>query len=211
MRDLLRFIGQQRFAARFYLAGGTGLALRLGHRLSVDFDFFSEHDPITGPTRQEILESLTSFAPQAIEAVDGNLLLLVSELHIGFFSYGYQLLRPADKVDNVAVASVVDVGLMKLDAVISRGSRKDFYDLYVITQHISLAELLQLGKIKYPYARDFELMAIESMVSFENADRDIQPNLLVDLSWERVRQFFIAEAQLLGQKWFGTEISEDDF
>ncbi|GAG28454.1 unnamed protein product, partial [marine sediment metagenome] len=51
----------------------------------------------------------------------------VSDLHVGFFGYGYPLLEPTDSVEGVAVASLVDVGLMKLDALIGRGSRRDFY------------------------------------------------------------------------------------
>jgi predicted nucleotidyltransferase component of viral defense system len=202
MRNLLRLIGQQPFANRFYLAGGTALALRLGHRLSVDLDFFSASDEVTRSTRQEILAALSPHTPQALEDVDGNLLLEVSGLHIGFFGYGYDLLEATDHVEQVAVASVVDIGLMKLDALISRGSRKDFYDLYFITQQISIPALLALAETKYPYAQDFELMAVESLVLFENADRDIQPAMLEDIAWEDVRQFFINQAQALGQTWF---------
>jgi predicted nucleotidyltransferase component of viral defense system len=209
MRELLRFIGRQPFAERFYLAGGTALALRLGHRVSVDLDFFSASNEVTRPTRQEILTALATLAPQALEDVDGNLLLEISDLHVGFFGYGYPLLEPTDSAENVTVASIVDIGLMKLDALISRGSRKDFYDLYFIAQEVSLSTLLQLGETKYPYARDFELMAVESLVLFENADRDIQPTMLVDVLWEQVRQFFIDQAQALGQDWFGTNTEAD--
>ncbi|GAB4443749.1 MAG: nucleotidyl transferase AbiEii/AbiGii toxin family protein [Anaerolineae bacterium] len=205
IRDLLRFIGQQSFAARFYLAGGTALALRLGHRRSVDLDFFSASDEVTRASRQEILDGLSSYAPQAIEAVDGNLLLEVSGLHIGFFGYGYQLLEPTDHVEQVALASVVDIGLMKLDALISRGSRKDFYDLYFIAQQVSIPSLLAMAETKYPYARDFPLMAVEGLVFFDNADRDFQPVMLVDVAWEEVRQFFIQQAQDLAQSWFGSD------
>lgn len=210
MRELLRFIGQQPFAERFYLAGGTALALRLGHRISVDLDFFSATDEVTHPTRQEILTALAPLSPQAIEDVDGNLLLQVSGLHVGFFGYGYGLLEETAYVENVALAAVVDIGLMKLDALISRGSRKDFYDLYFIAQQIPITTLLQLGERKYPYARDFELMAVESLVLFENADRDIQPTMLADVAWEDVRQFFVDQAHLLGQAWFGPDIEEDE-
>jgi len=205
MRQVLEFIGQQEFATRFYLAGGTALALQLGHRRSIDLDFFSERDELLRPMRREIIQVLTPFAPQVIEDVDGNLLLIVAGLQVGFFSYGYHLLETPAEVLQVPVASLVDIGLMKLDALISRGSRKDFYDLYVILQQISLAELLALGKHKYPYARDFELMAVESLVLFDNADQDHQPELFIDLSWEEVRSFFIATAQRLGQSWFGEE------
>jgi hypothetical protein len=209
MREVLRFIGRQSFSQRFYLAGGTALALRLGHRRSIDLDFFSATDEVTRPTRQEILTALAALSPQAIEAVDGNLLLEVSGLHVGFFGYGYALLESPDTLEQVALASLVDIGLMKLDALISRGSRKDFYDLYFIAQHISLPTLLQLGQTKYPYARDFELMAVESLVLFENADRDIQPTLLVEVAWAEVRQFFIEQAQALGQSWFGPTEAAD--
>lgn len=122
---------------------------------------------------------------------------------MGFFSYGYWLLALADDVEGVAIAGIADIGLMKLDASIDRGSRKDFYDLYMIARQIPLAELLRLAKPKYPYARDFELMAVESLVLFENADRDLQPMLLMELFWEEVKQFFIAEARTLGRVWFG--------
>lgn len=205
MHNVLKFIGQQPFAQQFYLAGGTALALRLGHRRSIDLDFFSATDEILVQTRQKITLSLSSFSPQIVEDVDGNLLLLIAGLSVGFFGYGYALLDPTDEVENVAVASVLDIGLMKLDALISRGSRKDFYDLHQIMQQISLPDLLALGKKKYPYARDFELMAVESLVMFENADRDIQPELLISLSWEQVRADFIIEAQKLGQSWFDNQ------
>jgi predicted nucleotidyltransferase component of viral defense system len=55
LRDLLAEIGQMPFAGRFYLAGGTALALRLGHRVSVDLDFFSDVDEVGDDSRAEIV------------------------------------------------------------------------------------------------------------------------------------------------------------
>lgn len=146
---------------------------------------------------------LSALQVQVLEDVDGNLLLRALDVHIGFFGYGHPLLAPTDDIEGVAIASMTDIGLMKLDALISRGSRKDFYDLYMIVQTIPLPDLLALGRAKYPYARDFELMAVESLVFFENADRDLQPQLLLDLPWAAVRDFFIEQAQQLGNQWFG--------
>jgi len=202
MRETLRFIGQCPFAARFYLAGGTGLALRLGHRRSVDLDFFSETDEVSRRTRREIVRALAPLAPRTLEDTEGNLLLEARGLHVGFFGYGYPLIAPADTMEGVTVAGLADIGLMKLDALISRGSRKDFYDLHAIAQQIPLPELLRLGPVKYPHARDFEIMAVESLVLFENADRDVDPELLAPVSWDRVREFFIAGAQSLAREWF---------
>ncbi len=205
MHEVLTFIGKCPFASRFYLAGGTALALRFGHRRSVDLDFFSSTDEIGKQTRREILDALSPLHPQTLEDVEGNLLLVIRNMHVGFFGYSYPLLAATDSVEGVTIAGIVDIGLMKLDALISRGSRKDFYDLYFILQQVPLDKLLILGRTKYPYARDFELMAIESLVFFDNADRDVQPQLLIDLAWDQVKQFFIAEAQSLSQAWLNPQ------
>jgi predicted nucleotidyltransferase component of viral defense system len=202
MRNVLSAIGERAFSQRFYLAGGTALALRLGHRRSVDLDFFSETDEITRRTREEIIQGLIPLGVQVLEAVDGNLLALVSGLHVGFFSYGYRLLEPTETLCSIALASLTDIGLMKLDALVGRGSRKDFYDLYALAQRISLPELFARAELKYPSARDFALMAVESMVLFENADRDLQPDLLIQPPWSEVRRFFVTQAQALGKSWF---------
>lgn len=201
LRILLEVIGRCAFAPRFYLAGGTGLALRLGHRRSVDLDFFSNVDEVLRATRLDILRALAPLGAEALEDVDGNLLLEVRGIHVGFFGYSYALLASTAHVAGVAVASVTDIGLMKLDALISRGVRKDFYDLYWIAREIPLADLLALGRDKYPYARDFEWQAVESLVFFDNADRDVQPLLLVETPWEEVKAFFRAEARKLGEVW----------
>jgi hypothetical protein len=202
MQRMLVHFGQQPFADRFYLAGGTALALQLGHRRSVDFDFFSETDEVDEKSRREILRSLSTASPQVIENVGGNLLLLVDDVRVGFFGYGYSLVSPSTKLENVPLASIADIGLMKCDALISRGSRKDFYDLYFILRYMRLDQLLQLGVKKYPLFRDFPLMVMESMTLFDNADRDTQPDLLVYIAWEEVKQFFIFQAGLLGAHWF---------
>ena len=211
MREVMRFIGGCPFAERFYLAGGTGLALRLGHRRSVDLDLFSETDEVAWRTRQEIVRALVPLGVQVLENVDGNLLTQVSGLHAGFFSYGYRLLEPTDSAEGMALAGLVDIGLMKLDALIGRGSRKDFYDLYAIAQEMPLADLFARGAFKYEYARDYELMAVESMVLFENADRDVQPDLLIQVPWEEVREFFVAQARALGERWFGDQADLSGF
>jgi hypothetical protein len=97
---------------------------------------------------------------------------------------------------------LTDIGLMKCDALITRGSRKDFYDLFYIAKSIPLADLLQPGSKKYLQFRDFPLMVLESMTLFENADRDFQPLLFKSVPWEEVKNFFIEQAKNLSKIWF---------
>ncbi|MEZ4869053.1 MAG: nucleotidyl transferase AbiEii/AbiGii toxin family protein [Caldilineaceae bacterium] len=100
MRQLLQLLGQQPFMDDFYLAGGTALALREGHRYSIDLDFFSATNTIEQNTRQAVIESLAALNPQLLEDVDGNLLLWALDIHVGFFGYGYPLLAPTESVLN---------------------------------------------------------------------------------------------------------------
>ena len=85
IKSLLAFMGQQDFSNRFYLAGGTALALQMGHRLSVDLDFFSEKDEVHDRTRREIIKVFENNNGQVLENVDENLLMLVQNIHVGFF------------------------------------------------------------------------------------------------------------------------------
>lgn len=201
MHELLVLLGQQSFMGRFYMAGGTALALQLGHRRSIDLDFFSENDEVGQATRQEIIRAFQSVQSQVIENVDGNLLLLINGIHVGLFSYPYPLVGEQINIENVTIASISDIGMMKCDALITRGARKDFYDLYFLNRQVSFQQLFEYGKKKYTYYRDFPLTVMELMVSFDNADKDIQPILYEDIPWVEVKKFFINEAAHLGKAW----------
>jgi hypothetical protein len=205
LRDLLAEIGQMPFIGRFYLAGGTALALQLGHRVSVDLDFFSDVDEVGDDSRAEIVAALKQRrTTKVLENVFGNLLMKVGDTHVGFFSYGYPLLEPPAEVLGVRVAGLLDIGMMKLDALISRGARKDYCDLYFIAQQMPLEEMLHQGPVKYPYAHDYEMMALTSLTDFDNADRDVAVETFDRVPWETVKDFFVAEARRLGRLWFET-------
>lgn len=146
MQRLFIHIGEQPFSHRFYLAGGTALSLQIGHRRSVDFDFFSITDEVDQKSRKEIVTHISSFPTQIIESVGGNLLLLVDGIRVGFFGYGYALIDSPICCENILLASLSDIGLMKCDALISRGSRKNFYDLFFITRSFPFDALLKLGE-----------------------------------------------------------------
>ena len=114
----------------FYLAGGTGLALRLGHRISVDLDLFANVETLDDVLRHSIAAALAT--EHRVELLQDSVLGLVLDVDgqpCSFFRYGYPLLTPTDLVSGLQVAGILDIGLMKLDAIAGRGTRKDFYDL----------------------------------------------------------------------------------
>lgn len=205
LRALLVLIGQQPVARSFYLAGGTALALQLGHRRSIDLDFFSAEDELMDKTRREIVSVLEQQAVVEVrEDVVGNLLLNLNGLSVGFFSYGYRLLEAVTTPGLPDLASIADIGLMKLDALIARGARKDFIDLHFIWQTLSLEQLLELRPVKYPRARSFELMLLESLTNFDNADLDTMPQMLAPFNWEQAKIDFASAAKRLATRWLSS-------
>jgi predicted nucleotidyltransferase component of viral defense system len=201
MRQMLQTVGRSELCPRFYLAGGTALALQLGHRQSVDLDFFSETDEVRPEMHQQAVQVLKAFQPTIVEQAWGNLLLVVENLRVGFFGYGYPLVAPPTLAEGVPLASLADIGLMKMDAVATRASRKDFHDLYAITRRISLRALFDLAPAKYPSVRDFEAMVVRAMVYFDRADQEEALPLLQPVDWETVKAFFREQALALGKEW----------
>jgi hypothetical protein len=200
MRQVLSGFSQSGIGARFYLAGGTALALQIGHRRSADLDFFSPTEDI--PTVRAILEgALAPFHPMLADSAWGNLVYLAKDVRVGFYGYGYPLVAALIEAERVRLASIVDIALMKLDALLSRAARKDFYDLYFICQEIPLRQLLDLAPQKYPSVRDFETQTVKRLVYFENAEQDIDPVLLLPVTWRAVKEYFIGQAKEIGQDW----------
>jgi len=201
MREVLRTVGKSDLCPRFYLAGGTALALQLGHRRSIDLDFFSATDEVRPEMHRQALRVLESFGPTIVEQAWGNLLLLVQNLHVGFFGYGCALLATPSLAEGVPMASVTDIGLMKLDALATRASRKDFYDLYAIAQRVPLRDLLDLAPTKYPLVRDFEALVVRYMAYFDRAEQEQPPLMLEAVDWSTVKEFFREQAVELGRRW----------
>jgi hypothetical protein len=202
LRRLLVTLGGLPILQPFYLAGGTALALRLGHRISRDLDLFANIDTLDADLRLGIIEELRKdYTLDLLQDSVFGLVLQANGQPASFFSYGYPLLAPTDLVNGIQIASILDIGLMKMDAVAGRGTRKDFYDLYVIAAQIPLDELFAHSKAKYAETRSFGMRVLTALVDFDIADRQDAPILLQPIEWEQVKTFFLEQARKLGQDW----------
>ena len=171
----------------FYLAGGTALALRLGHRRSVDFDWFRalDFDPIE--LARELQKTITH---DAISTAPGTLHTLIAGVRVTFLAYDYPLLEPVETAAEppVPLASLDDLATMKLAAVLQRGERKDLYDLDVLLlDHRNLAELI--GGFERKYGFDGTVSLLRALAYFDEADATPDPELLDErLSWTQTRR-----------------------
>ncbi len=154
------------FKEEYYLAGGTALALQIGHRVSEDFDFFTARPFPTEGLFKRVLATFEQYPLQKIQEENNTLTILINNIKLSFFHDPYLILEPLIELEHLQLASVIDIGCMKLSAVVSRAAMKDYVDLYFILQMISLEELLVKCEQKLP-SLDRNLI-LKSLVYFED-------------------------------------------
>ncbi len=183
----LVLLSQTNFIKNFYLAGGTGLALHLGHRKSLDFDFFTKNSF----KPEIIIKKISKMGEFSLTSKDtGTLHGLFNNIRVTFLYYPYPVLFSTKEFVNVKVAGIFDIGCMKLDTISRRGSKKDFIDLYFICQEIKFDKLLDIFVKKYRDI-DFNMVhVLKSLCYFKEAEKQPMPEMIDNVSWTRVKKFF---------------------
>lgn len=195
----LELLGAKKITRAFYLAGGSALALHLGHRLSVDLDFFTPR-PFDAPELARRLTEAGKFVQE--QRKKDTLLGTLDQVKVSFFRYSYSMIAKSEKTLNTAIASVPDIGAMKLEAIGTRGKKRDFIDLYFIcrAQH-TLEDVLDWYREKYRGVQVNLVHYVKALTYFEEAEADPMPQMLKRVSWGEVKRFFEKEAPpLLKQK-----------
>ena len=163
----LKDLRQLPIAGSFYLAGGTGLALHLGHRRSVDLDFF-----LAGDFEEDFLlqkmQRLEGFA--LVEKKLGTIYAHIRGTKVSFIAYTYPVLFPFQLFLGASVADPRDIGCMKISAIASRGTKRDFIDLYAVSQHYDLKHLLAWFNTKFAKTNYSMVHVLKSLTYFEEAE-----------------------------------------
>lgn len=178
----------------FYLAGGTALQLHFGHRHSYDLDFFSEGG-FDAKNLRDKFSSLSDFEISQLE--EDTLLGKVGETKVSFFYYRYKLIGKPRLFLGIRIASLEDIGAMKIDAVSSRGTKRDFFDLYFLSQIYPLEKILGFYDRKYGKLAANKFHLIKSLNYFSDAEEDPDPDLVKKVSWGKVKDFFEKELEVL--------------
>jgi len=183
-----------------YLAGGSGLALYLGHRISVDFDFFTpEH--FNQETLAATLSEHGNFTTTSINP--DTLLGVFDETKFSIFRYQYPLLFPTNDCQGIQVADKQDIAAMKIAAVMDRGTKKDFIDLYFLAKDgITLADSLKLYDKKYGSLASNAYSILKSLTYFVDAEESEMPKMLIPTDWGSVKEYFQTETKKLAEDVF---------
>jgi hypothetical protein len=173
----------------FYLAGGTGLALQLGHRRSHDLDFFS--DRIFNP--DSILARIS--ANKVFFTELGTVHCELRGIRISFLYYNVPLIQPPLPWRGIKIAHYKDIVAEKVKTISQRGSKKDFIDLYAILKlKGSIKEVCELFKNRFKALDMNYYHVLKSLIFFEDAEQEPSPLMLLsgeDWKWEKIKAFFL--------------------
>lgn len=183
----------------WYLAGGTALALQSGHRRSYDLDFFTENKFFDEKKVEKTLNGKGEWITNAIS--NGTFYGVFSGTKVSFISYPY--FKPAEKMHNLGTVSLLspsDIAVMKIIAISQRGKKRDFFDLYWISQNIE-SLYNSILKVHKQYSVNQNLTHIlKSLVYFDDAETDPDPEIYFKANWKEIKKFFTKEITIIAKK-----------
>lgn len=186
-KGTLAILGKEKILNDCYLSGGTALALQLGHRLSFDLDFFTQKEF----ERKTIIQQMEKFGLKVDREAWRTILGKISDVKFSLFYYQYPLVFPTLDFLGINIADLKDVAAMKIDAIASRGTKRDFTDLFFLIKNgVELQDMLIYYDKKYRRLEMNRYHILKSLDYFGDADKDQDPKMLVsDYSWEEAKKF----------------------
>jgi predicted nucleotidyltransferase component of viral defense system len=181
---LLKKISAYSWLNAFGLGGGTNVALRKGHRLSVDLDFFSN----TAFDADELFHLLTHEFPSAelLFRKNQTMIFNIDETKVDFVLYPFPWLQPFEQGENIRLLHLQDLIPMKLQAVSNRNAKKDYWDLAILLDEYPLSAMIGFFKSKFPNIDTGFI--IHSLTDFDKAEKDIDPDTFINITWDEVKQ-----------------------
>lgn len=193
--ELLKTLMQMPELERMRLVGGTSLALQYGHRRSVDLDFFGE----TTEDVDELAAALKEHVEQVVVGGHSKRIksYLLNGVKVDIVNYGYAWIDDSVIEDGLRLASPKDIAAMKVNAVIGRGTKKDFIDIYYLLKQFSFSDLMRLYLQKYPDGSEYR--ALLSMAYFGDADPQPMPFMFKHVEWETIKHHIRQEVESYNQ------------
>lgn len=181
--ELLKTICTIKELELFSLGGGTSLALRMNHRLSVDLDFFTNINFRTDLIFQIITKKFSS--AELLFEQNQTMMFSINDIKVDFVLYPFPWMHPFDVIEGIRLLSVEDIIPMKLQAASNRNAKKDYWDIAALLKKLSLGEMLKIFTSKFPQV-DVGFI-IHSLTDFEKADTEPDPDSNNNITWENVK------------------------
>jgi predicted nucleotidyltransferase component of viral defense system len=179
---------QTGYLQQFSLVGGTALALKYGHRISVDLDLFSNL-PFDN---SEIIAALESEFGEAfllhLNREKFGIFCYIHEIKVDIIKHPFILLQDLELVEGIRMYHTADLAAMKVNAVLGRGKKKDFWDIFELLHHYTLPDIIQFYNDKFPN-QQLMIGIPHALTYFDDAEESEDPVSLKGQTWKSVKKF----------------------
>lgn len=181
--ELIKHLCSTKSLDDFFLVGGTALSLQIGHRLSIDLDFFTTR-PFDVQELDEELAQNFSFKKLFIDR--NTLKGTIDGIFIDILSHKYPLIENLVIKDGIRMAGIKDISAMKLNAIIGSGQRlKDFVDVAFLSSQLSLNSMIEAYSKKYGNAN--EIIILKALIFFDEINFDVEIDLFgKKFDWKKI-------------------------
>jgi len=198
-QNALAKLGKSNIFTESYLAGGSALALHLGHRISVDLDFYTRKNVSVEDIPFQINRfgkfSVTILEPP--HTVAGEF----ESIKLSLFRYDYPMIGKFSIFKNVKIASIEDIAAMKLSAISGRATKRDYVDLYFISRIYEVDKIIDFYIKKFGDTGNNIYVIMKALGFFEDAEGDEMPKMIKKVVWNEVKVFFSKETIRLAKKY----------
>lgn len=170
---------------QFHLVGGSALSLQLGHRQSLDLDFFSSQN--FGP---QLITNLENYGKvRVISTLENTIEAEVNKTKVFLMYFGYPLYEELVVAEGIRMAGVIDIGLMKLICLHSRNTKKDIIDLFFIDREVlPLEKLLTIFEDHFPEESFNQYSSAKELLNPDRLEEQPLPKMVREVDWEEAYQ-----------------------
>ena len=184
--SLLKELMQLPELKNFSLVGGTALSLKYGHRNSIDLDLFSneqfDKDLIENTLRSVFSNRLVYENTRA----KWGIFCYIDMIKVDIVYYPHSLVAEIETIDSIRFYSDKDLMAMKIQAILGRGKKKDFWDIVELLNHYSIDEMMVCHKAKYP-SQMLGISIPTALLYFDDADKSEEPQTIKPMTWNKVK------------------------
>jgi len=171
----------------FSLVGGTALSLRYGHRTSIDLDLFYHQRFDQDMILQSLINEFGNNYSTESKSARWGIFCYINNIKVDIVYHPHPLIQEIETVENIRMYSDQDIIAMKINAILGRGKKKDFWDLYELLQHYSLEEIIGFHEKKFP-EQNLLITIPQAITYFIDAEESEEPVSLKGQTWEQVKK-----------------------
>jgi hypothetical protein len=205
----LKLLQKENLLNDFYLAGGTAVALHLGHRISYDLDFFNPKT-FDGLLLKRIISNLGNYKDTFSN--ENNMIGIFNGTRLSFIYYKSEMTGEFLNFAGIKIAAIEDLIAMKIEAISQRGKKRDFIDLFAMMKNsaMTLSDVMSLYRKKYKGFNINEIHVLKSFIFFADAEKDQMPELKLPIQWTEVKSFFNSQ-KIYISKLLDDKTNDPDF